>query len=84
MKATGIIRRIDDLGRIVLPKELRISLNIHSGDFMEMFVKGSDIIFRKHKMTCIGCGSQKELEEFDEHLICRKCAKKLDRLFTDE
>jgi len=83
VKATGIVRRIDALGRIVLPKELRTSMNIHSGDFLEMFVKENDIIFRKHKMTCIGCGSQNDLEEFDEQLICRKCAGKINKLFTN-
>lgn len=56
MKVTGIVRRVDDLGRIVLPKELRDSMAIRDGTPMEILVDGKSIILRKHKPCCACCG----------------------------
>ena len=55
MKATGIVRRIDDLGRVVIPKEIRRAVGIHEGDPIEIFMKGKDTIcFRKYRNNLFG------------------------------
>ena len=56
MKATGIVRKVDELGRIVLPIELRRTLNIEEKDSLEIFVDGSSVILQKYEPSCIFCG----------------------------
>ncbi len=56
MKSTGIVRKVDDLGRIVLPKELRDKYDIAARDPIEIFTEGDRIIFRKYQSSCIFCG----------------------------
>lgn len=73
MKATGITRKIDELGRIVLPIELRRTLGIDIKDPIEIFVEGDQIILRKHEPSCCFCGSVKDIVAFKEKLICRHC-----------
>lgn len=87
MKSLGIVRKIDQLGRIVIPKELRDSLNIKSGsksgegDPLEIFVDGQDIVLRKYEPGCQFCGSINDVEYIDNIHICRECIKKIaDRL----
>ena len=80
MKATGIIRRIDDLGRVVIPIELRNKFEITEKDPMEIFVDGSSIILKKYEPNCIFCGSSKKLVDFQGKLICEKCAKGISKL----
>lgn len=78
MKSTGIVRRIDDLGRCVIPKEIRRNLNIDEGDPMEIFVDGDKIILRKYQPGCVFCGSLEIIEPtlFGKH-ICSKCANQI-------
>lgn len=78
MKATGIIRKLDELGRIVLPIELRHSLDINERDPLEIYVDGRNIILHKYEPTCIFCGSQKNLINFNGRTICRTCAEKIN------
>lgn len=74
MKATGIVRRIDDLGRVVIPKSLRHTMNIAEGDPLEIFVKGDLIILRKYHDSCGICGKSEQLEEvYPERYVCRPC-----------
>jgi transcriptional pleiotropic regulator of transition state genes len=75
MKATGIVRRIDDLGRIVLPKELRDTLGIKNGDPLEVFVDGERIVLKKYAPGCTLCGNvERELTSlYPEKLICIAC-----------
>ena len=73
MKSTGIVRRTDDLGRIVIPKELRRNLRIKEGDPLEIFMEGSYIMLRKYEPTCIFCGEAKELSEYKGKKICQSC-----------
>lgn len=80
MKSTGIIRRVDELGRVVIPIELRNKLGILEKDPIEIFVDGSSIILKKYEPNCIFCGSTKKLVSYNEKLICCKCAEKLNRM----
>ncbi|PPB10876.1 AbrB/MazE/SpoVT family DNA-binding domain-containing protein [Brevibacillus laterosporus] len=74
MKAKGIVRKIDDLGRIVLPKELRDSNGLPSGTPMEMFVDGDRIVLRKYEPGCVLCGSVQDLEMHKSgKLVCKSC-----------
>lgn len=81
MKSTGIIRRIDELGRIVIPKELRNKLGINIKDPMEIYVDGHSITLRKVEDKCIFCGSTKNLTNFKEKLVCEDC---LDNLINSK
>lgn len=56
MKSTGIVRKVDDLGRIVLPIELRRTLDINERDSIEIFVDGNQIVLKKYSPSCIFCG----------------------------
>lgn len=73
MKSTGIIRKVDDLGRIVLPIELRRSLGIGERDPLEIFVQDDLIILRKSTLVCIFCGSDEEVQDFKGKGLCQKC-----------
>jgi len=77
VKSTGIIRRIDELGRIVIPMELRTKLGIAEKDSLEIFVDGNSIILKKHNSSCTFCGGSKDLVSFDDKLICSKCREKI-------
>lgn len=73
MKATGIVRKIDELGRIVLPIELRRTLEIDTKDDIEIYVEGRNIILCKYIKACTFCGSKEELRELNDKNICSKC-----------
>lgn len=78
MKSIGIVRRLDELGRIVLPKELRRNMNINTTDGLEIFVDGNTVILKKYEPACIFCGEVKEnLLVCDGKKVCRECARKL-------
>lgn len=83
IKSTGIIRKVDELGRIVLPMELRNKLEIAEKDPIEIFVDGSSIILRKHNPNCIFCGGNKNLISYDNKLICSKCKDVISRIKSD-
>lgn len=80
MKSTGIVRPIDQLGRIVLPKELRETLSISPKDSLEVFVENDKIILKKYAPNCCFCGNDDEMSLFRGKLICRECIKKLSTL----
>ena len=84
MKATGIIRRVDELGRVVIPIEIRNKLEIMEKDPIEIYVDGSSIILKKFVPNCIFCGNSKNLIEYHGKLVCEKCANKLNRLAIDK
>ena len=73
MKSTGIVRKIDELGRIVLPIELRRTLEIDVGDSLEVFVEDDTIILRKYQRGCTYCGSAEHVVSFKGKLICAEC-----------
>lgn len=75
MKSTGIVRQVDDLGRIVIPKELRRTLDISEKDSLEIYVEDNLIIMKKYEPTCIFCGEGKNIRNFKGKNICEKCIK---------
>ena len=77
MKSTGIIRRVDELGRVVIPMELRNKFEIAEKDQIEIYVEGSNIILKKYEPNCIFCGNSKNLIAFKDKLVCPKCAEKI-------
>ena len=77
MKATGIVRKVDELGRIVLPMELRRTLGIQKEDPVEIFVDDNNIILRKYEPACIFCGSAVDVSVIRNKNICRKCLDEL-------
>jgi len=79
MKSTGIVRKVDELGRIVLPIELRRTLDIDIKDSLEIYVENDSIVLKKYEPTCIFCGNSKELMMFNEKNICSKCLDKLKK-----
>ncbi len=80
MKATGIVRQIDSLGRIVIPKELRRVMKItDEKDSMEIFTEGDTIILKKYEPCCMFCNEADDLVEFKGHSICKSCLNELNK-----
>ena len=77
MKATGIVRKVDELGRIVLPIELRRTLNIDIKDPVEIFVDGDSIMLKKYDPACIFCGSSDNVRQVRGKNICAACIEEL-------
>ncbi len=80
MKSTGIVRRVDELGRVVIPIEIRNQFNIIEKDPIEIYVDGSSIVLKKFEPNCIFCGSTENLYNFNDKLICENCSKKIGKL----
>ncbi len=84
MKSTGIVRKIDELGRIVLPVELRKTLGINAGDQLEIFVDGDIVMLSKYEPQCVFCGKSGGVEKFHEKTICKDCIKRItDKDFSN-
>ena len=77
VKSTGVVRKIDELGRIVLPSELRRVFGIHEGDELEISVEGEHIILNKRLDVCLFCSSDEGLVGFKDRRVCAKCAAEL-------
>ena len=80
MKTTGVIRQLDSLGRIVLPIELRRTLDIKTKDMLEIMVEGNSVILRKYEPNCHFCGGSSGLSSYRDKLVCRRCLKELKEL----
>lgn len=80
MKTTGMIRQLDALGRIVLPIELRRTLDISTRDMLEIFVEGGSIILRKYEQNCHFCGSSTNLSSYKGKMICKHCLNEIKTL----
>ncbi|MGI6685382.1 MAG: AbrB/MazE/SpoVT family DNA-binding domain-containing protein [Bacillota bacterium] len=74
MKSTGIVRKVDELGRVVLPIELRRTLGIDEKDALEIYVDSERIILKKYEPACIFCGSAEDVQNFKGKNVCRECA----------
>ena len=77
VKATGIVRKVDELGRIVLPIELRRTLDIAERDPLEIYVEGSSIVLKKYRPTCVFCDSVKDISVYREKFVCARCLREL-------
>jgi transcriptional pleiotropic regulator of transition state genes len=77
MKATGVVRRIDELGRIVLPMELRRTLGINEKDGLEIFTEGDTVILRKYEPTCTFCGEANDVINYKGKNICESCINEI-------
>ncbi len=80
MKSTGVVRKIDELGRIVLPSELRRVFGIHEGDELEISVEGDQVILQKRRDLCTFCGAEAPSIEYRGRRVCNDCAEELGRL----
>lgn len=80
MKATGIVRKVDELGRIVLPIELRRTLDIDIKDPIEIFVDDNYIILKKYEPACIFCGNAKNIKVIAGKNVCSDCIEELKQL----
>lgn len=73
MKSTGIVRKVDDLGRVVIPIELRRNLDIEEKDGLEIFIDNEKIILRKYEPVCVFCGNANEITVFRGKNVCKQC-----------
>lgn len=79
MKSTGIVRKVDELGRIVIPMELRRTLDIDIKDALEIFVDGEQIILKKYAPACIFCDEASEVINYKGKKICKSCLNELKK-----
>ena len=77
LKSTGIVRKVDELGRIVLPKELRMTLNIREKDPLEIFVDEDVIVLKKYEPSCMFCNGMDGIVNYKGHNICHECLERL-------
>ena len=80
MNSTGITRKLDELGRIVLPMEIRTKFDINPKDALEIFVEDDKIILKKYQPCCILCGNTSDNVLLNEKRVCKKCIEKLNVL----
>jgi len=80
MKSTGIVRKVDELGRVVIPIELRRTLQIEEKDALEIYVDGERIILKKYQPACIFCGNADNITIFRDKNICRDCLDTMKEL----
>lgn len=80
MKSTGVVRKVDELGRIVVPIEIRRVLNIAVKDNLEIYVEGDLIILKKYHPACIFCEEAQNVISYKGKMICRNCLAELYQL----
>ncbi len=77
MKSTGIVRKVDELGRVVIPIELRRTLQIAEKDALEIYVDGEKIILKKYEPACIFCGNADNVRIYRDKNICCSCLEEM-------
>ena len=80
MKSIGIVRKVDELGRIVLPIELRRTLDIAEKDALEIYVDGDTIMMKKYVPACIFCNETKKIVQYSGKNVCAECLRKLKQI----
>lgn len=81
MKSTGIIRGLDNMGRVVIPKEIRKFLDMTEGeDAIEIYMQDDCIVLKKHKPSCIFCGAEEDCIEFENQTVCKNCIEKMQMI----
>ncbi|HHD2753258.1 TPA: AbrB/MazE/SpoVT family DNA-binding domain-containing protein [Clostridium perfringens] len=81
MKSTGVVRKLDQLGRIVLPKELRKTMNLNEKDSLGIYVDGDQIILKKYDPACIFCGDARDVTNYKGKNVCEKCLEEMKNNF---
>lgn len=84
MKSTGVVRKIDELGRIVLPSELRRVFGIREGDELEISVDGERVILQKRQDQCLFCSADQPEIDYKDRKICQACATELGTMTSGE
>jgi transcriptional pleiotropic regulator of transition state genes len=84
MKPAGVVRKVDQLGRIVLPKSLRKRYQMNEGDPVEILVSGDHIILERYRPRCVFCSSMEQVSEFKERHICAECLGEMGMLVERE
>ena len=79
MKSTGIVRKVDELGRVVLPIELRRTLDIAEKDPLEIYVEEDRIVLKKYEPACVFCGSSRSIINYKGKNVCSTCLKDLKK-----
>ena len=74
MKSTGIVRKVDELGRVVIPIELRRTLGIEVKDALEIYVDGESIILKKYEPACVFCSNADGVTQYKGKNVCKSCA----------
>jgi len=74
LKATGVVRKVDELGRVVIPIELRRTMGIAEKDPLEIYVDGDQIILKRYEPACVFCGNASDVQHFHGKMVCRECA----------
>ncbi|WP_102410493.1 AbrB/MazE/SpoVT family DNA-binding domain-containing protein [Beduinella massiliensis] len=77
MKSTGVVRKVDELGRIVVPIELRRTMDIAVKDTLEIFVEGDQIVLKKYHPACIFCENVKDVISYKGKMVCKDCLREL-------
>lgn len=80
MKSTGIVRKVDELGRVVIPIELRRTLHIEEKDALEIYVDSDRIILRKYEPDCVFCGNGDDVTNYKGKNVCKKCLEAMTNL----
>lgn len=77
LKSTGIVRKVDELGRVVIPIELRRTLGIDVKDSLEIYVDSEKIILKRYEPACIFCGNADNVKHHKERIVCSECIHQL-------
>ena len=80
MKSTGVVRKIDNTGRLVLPRELRSLLDIQERDNIEIFIDGNKIVLQKYQPACMFCNQMDDVVYFNGKRVCASCIEKIKQL----
>ena len=80
MKSTGIVRKVDELGRIVLPIELRRTLDIAERDELEIYLDDDKVVLKKYEPSCIFCSSSRDLVSYRGRNVCMDCIEKMNKI----
>lgn len=80
MNDEGIIRSLDPMGRVVIPKEMRKLLNVMDGDKVRIIKKNNSVVIKRVADSCLVCGNEQDLIEYKDACLCRNCVKEMDRM----
>ena len=79
LKSTGVVRKVDELGRIVIPIELRRTMGIEEKDALEIYVDSEKIILKKYEPACIFCGNAEDVVNYKGKNICKSCLTQISK-----